>query len=66
MKMMFNVLLIGGAGSVAVIMSPSESVQGLGPLAVLTTGIGMWTAWLIATEEKPVARNGRAEHKRAA
>ena len=66
MTMMLNVLIVGGAASAAVIMAPAESVQGLGPLAVLLTGIGMWTAWLIATEEKPAPRNERVEHKRAA
>jgi hypothetical protein len=66
MTTMFKVLLIGGAGSVAAIMSPAESVQALGPLAVLVTGIGVWTAWLIATEEKTPSHKGRVERKRAA
>ena len=66
MTTMFKVLAIGGAASAAAIMWPTESVQALGPLAVLITGIGTWTAWLIDTEEQPGPRNGRVEHKRAA
>ena len=50
-KGIFAVGLIGGALSVAAIMAPAESVQAWGPFAMLSTVVGVFTAWLVDRDE---------------
>ena len=66
MRGMLSVALIGGVTSVAAIMLPGDAGQAWGPFAVLSTGVLLLAAWIVATDETPAATAGAATDKRAA
>ena len=66
MKALLRVGLMGTAVSVAAIVSPAEGIQAWGPYLVLSTGVGLLTAWLVASDHTPARQAGTAVLKRAA
>lgn len=65
MKGIVSVALIGGVASTAAIMLPGDAGQAWGPLAVLSTGVLLLAAWLVASDHTAPAAH-TAPHQRAA
>jgi hypothetical protein len=66
MKGLLKVGVIGTAVSLAAILSPAEGIQAWGPFAVLSTGVGLLTVWVVASDHTPARRAGTTVQKRAA
>lgn len=66
MKGIVSVALIGGVTSLAAIMLPGDAGQAWGPLAVLSTGVLLLAAWVVASDHTSAAPAGSASHKKAA
>jgi hypothetical protein len=65
MKGISAVALIGGATSAAAVLLPGDAGQAWGPFAVLSTGVLLLAAWVIARDDAP-ATGRTVNHKRAA
>jgi hypothetical protein len=65
MKGIAAVAFIGAATSAAAAMLPGGAGQAWGPFAVLSTGVLLLAAWVVARDDAPAARS-TVNHKRAA
>lgn len=65
MKGIVSVVLIGGVASAAAIMLPGDAGQAWGPFALLSTGVLLLAAWLVASDDTHAAP-GSVHHRRAA
>jgi hypothetical protein len=66
MKGIVSVAVIGGVASLAAIMLPGDAGQAWGPFAVLSTGVLLLAAWLVATDYTPASHRSAASPKKAA
>ena len=66
MKGIVSVALIGGVTSVAAITLPGDAGQAWGPFAVLSTGVLLLAAWLVATDHTPASGRSAVSPKKAA
>ena len=65
MKGIAAVALIGAATSAAAALLPGDAGQAWGPFAVLSSGVLLLAAWVVARDDAPAAQ-GTVNHKRAA
>lgn len=66
MKGILVILLVGGAATLLSLRSPSELAQAWAPLLALCTGMGVLTAWLVATDDYDRPRTAASRPRRAA
>jgi hypothetical protein len=66
MKGIVSVALIGGVTSVAASLLPGDAGQAWGPFAVLSTGVFLLAAWVVARDRTPAAPAHTTSHTKAA
>ena len=66
MKGIAAVALIGAATSAVAAMLPGDAGQAWGPFAVLSTGVLLLAAWVVARDDARATRSTVNNHKRAA
>lgn len=66
MRAMLTIGFVGGLITVGAGLSPAEGVNAWGPFAMLTTMVGVATAWCVTAESGYRAPADTISHKRAA